>query len=308
MTGFDPAVPQGWPHGHHEESGRERRRDEHEVHGEDTPEHEVHSLRTLFRERRLSIRTMEPRLRLATGAAAASLIGTVLLIALRDVGGADVALGRTGGVVTAMSTPLFIATLVLLSIGLAYVLTGAILASPLIAGIALVVVMAEIGLHTGAFGSVFGFDPLSLFPGWARWSARATLLAITVIAVARDRRRSPPRRAGRASHPAHRVGRVRAAVRLVLRDPEGRVPRHRTSRPVPPVRQHVDARHRRPGDPPAVHRRGRLRRVGRAARRADRGRPQGALRQAARACRGRARTRVDRVRLRAHLPRAVVHR
>lgn len=198
MTGFDPAVPQPWSapppgsrqqhpqvvqhgrheHGRHEDSGREHRHDEPEV-----PEHEVHSLRQLFRSRRLSIRTMEPRLRLATGAAAASLLGTVLLIALRDVGGANVIVGRNGDVVTAISTPLFIATLVLLSIGLAYVLTGAVLASTWIAVVALVLIMAEIGLHTGAFGSVFGFDPLSLLPTWAVWTARAVLLAVLLLAI-----------------------------------------------------------------------------------------------------------------------------
>ena len=120
--------------------------------------HEVSSLRALFRERRLSLRTMEPRLRLATGAAIASLLGTVLLIALRDVGSANVALGHTNNVVTAMSTPLFIATLVLLTIGFSYVVTGALLASPPIAVIALLVITAEIGLYTGAFGPVLGGD------------------------------------------------------------------------------------------------------------------------------------------------------
>lgn len=195
MTGLDPAVPRPWQapppgsrheehpqiarHGRHEQSGREHRSNEPEA-----PEHEVHSLRELFRTRRLSVRTMEPRLRLATGAAAASLIGTVLLIALRDLGGANVIVGRNGAMVTAMSTPLFIATLVLLSLGLAYVLTGAVLASTWIAVVALIAIMTEIGLHTGAFGSVFGLDPLSVVPSWAAWSARAVLLLVLLIAVA----------------------------------------------------------------------------------------------------------------------------
>lgn len=143
----------------------------------------MHSLRQLFRERRLSVRTMDPRLRLATGGAAASLLGTVLLIALRDIGGANVALGRASGVVTAMSTPLFIATLVLLSIGFAYLLTGAALASPPIAIVALVLVTGEIGVHTGAFGSVLGFDPFSLLPDWARWMSRALLAVIWAISI-----------------------------------------------------------------------------------------------------------------------------
>jgi hypothetical protein len=165
--------------------------------------HEVSSLRALFRDRRLSLRTMEPRLRLATGAAIASVLGTVLMIALRDIGGADVALGHTNGVVTAMSTPLFIATLVLLTIGFAYVITGAVLASPLIAVTALLVITAEIGIYTGAFGAVFGGDLYALLPDWARWSSRGLLvliwaLAITVMVV--DRRRGVlPTRAVRLS-------------------------------------------------------------------------------------------------------------
>jgi hypothetical protein len=165
--------------------------------------HEVSSLRVLFRERRLSLRTMEPRLRLATGAAIASLLGTVLLIALRDVGSANVALGHTNNVVTAMSTPLFIATLVLLTIGFSYVVTGALLASPLIAVIALLVITAEIGLYTGAFGPVLGGDLYSLLPTWAQWASRGLIaliwvLAVTVIVI--DRRRGAlPTRAFRLS-------------------------------------------------------------------------------------------------------------
>jgi hypothetical protein len=165
--------------------------------------HEVSSLRTLFRERRLSLRTMEPRLRLATAAAIASLLGTVLMIALRDAGASDVALGHTNGVVTAMSTPLFIATLVLLTIGFAYVITGAVLASPLIAVIALLVITAEIGLYTGAFGPAFGGGLYSLLPEWAQWTSRGLIALIWVLAVAVivfDRRRGVlPTRAVRLS-------------------------------------------------------------------------------------------------------------
>jgi hypothetical protein len=196
VTGFDPTAPQPWatpaPGGHHRTQAGSHEQHGRAKHDDEPPEHEVHSLRALFRQRRTSVRTMEPRLRLAVGAAAASLIGTVLLIALRDIGGANVSLGRNGSVVTAVSTPLFIATLVLLSLGLAYLLTGSVLASTPIAVIAIVVIMGEIGLHTGAFGTVFGLDLLSLFPTWAVWSARGTLAAIGLLAVGvviYDRRR-----------------------------------------------------------------------------------------------------------------------
>ena len=180
---------------HHEAAGRAEHDDR--EHGS----HEVHSLRALFRERRLSLRTMERPLRLATGAAAASLLGTVLLIALRDAGGADVSLGRTSsGVVTAISTPVFVATLVLVSIGFAYVLAGAVLASIPIALLALAIMTLEIGLYTGAFGNLFGFGGFfTLLPSWATWTARGLIvliwvLAAVVIVVDRRHRGEPTRR------------------------------------------------------------------------------------------------------------------
>lgn len=186
MTGFEHTPPQPWSAP--SAGGRHARSAAHEAsgrahHDDEAPEHEVHSLRQLFRDRRLSIRTMDRRLRLATGAAAASMLGTVLLIALRDISPASVALGHNGEMVTAVSAPLFIATLVLLSLGLAYVLTGAVLASPPIAIIALLVIMVEIALHTGALGSVFGIDLFSLLPGWAAWTARSDLVVITLLAI-----------------------------------------------------------------------------------------------------------------------------
>ncbi|MDQ1700565.1 MAG: hypothetical protein QOG34_2428, partial [Frankiaceae bacterium] len=80
-------------------------------------EHEVTSLRRLFAERRLSIATMDRPLRVATAGAVASVLATVLLLALRDVGSSNVYLGRSQGAVTQIGEPLFIAVLVLISIG-----------------------------------------------------------------------------------------------------------------------------------------------------------------------------------------------
>jgi len=152
---------------------------------EEAAEHEVHSLRELFRRRRLSVRTMERPLRLATGAALASLIGVIVLIALRDVDAGQTVIGRVSGVVNEVSTPLFVATLVFVSIGFAYVITGAILASWPLAVLALLVITGTIGYYTGAFGSLLGFSGfIELLPGWARWSARGLLMAIWVVAVA----------------------------------------------------------------------------------------------------------------------------
>ena len=184
MTGFDPTVRQPWtapppaPPEPAQQAGHHNQRER------DVLEHEVHSLRQLFRERRISLRTMDGRLRLAVGAAAASLLGTVLLIALRDASSPDVVLGHNGEVVTAVSAPLFVATLVLLALGLAYVLTGAVLASPPIAIIALVVVMGEIALHTGALGALlFAVDLFKILPTWAAVTARLDLVVITLLAI-----------------------------------------------------------------------------------------------------------------------------
>ncbi|MDQ1744448.1 MAG: hypothetical protein QOE23_2787 [Pseudonocardiales bacterium] len=95
----------------------------------ETVEREASSLRAVFRERRISLTTMDRPLRWATGGALASPLGVALLIALRDVPASNVVLGRSGGQVVQVSAPLFIATLALLALGLAYLVTGAILAS-----------------------------------------------------------------------------------------------------------------------------------------------------------------------------------
>jgi len=167
-------------------------------------EHEISSLRAVFRERRISLRTMDRPLRLATGGALATLLGVALLIALRDIPAPNVVLGRSGGQVLEVSAPLFIATLVLLAVGLAYLVTGAVLASWPVALITLALITAGIGLQAGAFGPVLGnVDFLDLLPGWARWTSRGLLVAIWLIAAA-------------AWAWDHRTGRVTRPLRLLV--------------------------------------------------------------------------------------------
>ncbi len=152
---------------------------------EEEIEQEISSLRALFRERRLSLRTMERPLRLATGGAFASLIGVILLIALRDVRASDIVLGRSGGVVLEISQPVFIATLVLVSIGFAYIMTAAVLASWQVALPALLVLTAVIGVEAGAFGSLVassGF--VTILPGWAQWVTRGLIAAVWLLPAA----------------------------------------------------------------------------------------------------------------------------
>lgn len=162
----------------------------------DTVEHQISSLRAVFGERRISLRTMDQPLRWATGAALGSLLGVALLIALRDIPAPNVVLGRSGGQVVQVSAPLFIATLALLALGLAYLVTGAILASWPVALVTLTLITAMVGLQAGAFGSVIGgVSFLGLLPGWARWTSRGLLVGVWLIAAAAwawDRRTGRP--------------------------------------------------------------------------------------------------------------------
>lgn len=150
--------------------------------GGDSGDGGVSSLREVFRERRLSIATMDRPLRLATAGALASLVGVVALIALRDVPGTQVLLGRTAGVVHEIPAPLFAASLVLLSIGFAYFAAGAVFASWQVTGVSLLLLTAVIGLESGAFGAVPGFSGfLAMLPGWAQWVTRGLLVGLWAV-------------------------------------------------------------------------------------------------------------------------------
>jgi hypothetical protein len=138
-------------------------------------------LREFFAERHLSIATMDRPLRLALAGGLASLVGSVLLIALRGMGTANVVLGVTDGVRTSLSGPLFVATLILLSIGFGYLLTGAVLAHRVVALISVLVITAVVGWETGVLG-IGGLN--AVLPGWARLATRSLLGVIWLIAIA----------------------------------------------------------------------------------------------------------------------------
>jgi hypothetical protein len=147
-------------------------------------EHEVTSLRRLFAERRLSIATMDRPLRVATAGAVASVLATVLLLALRDVGSSNVYLGRSQGAVTQIGEPLFIAVLVLISIGFGYVYAAVSLTSLWIAAPAVLVMTFGIGVYTGAFGDlVGGLNIFDILPAWVRWTDRAILVVLVVLCL-----------------------------------------------------------------------------------------------------------------------------
>lgn len=167
---------------------------EHEV------EHEVTSLRRLFAERRLSIATMDRPLRVATAGAVASVIATVLLLALRDVGSSSVYLGRSQGAVTQIGQPLFVAVLVLISVGFGYVYTAVSLTSLWIATPVALLMTFGIGVYTGALGDlVGGLNIFGLVPTWVRWTDRAILVVLVLLCLGvrvldHSRRREPPTR------------------------------------------------------------------------------------------------------------------
>jgi hypothetical protein len=158
-------------------------------------------LREVFRDRRLSLSSMDPSLRTATAGAAACVLATVLFTALRDVGGTPVYLGRNSSVVTSIAAPMFTASLVLVSLGFGYLLTAATLASRRVAIPVLLLSVVGVGSYTGAFGGlVGGLDLLELLPAWARWTCRgllAAMLGLGAAVMARDHRpgvASAPRR------------------------------------------------------------------------------------------------------------------
>lgn len=167
----------------------ERESDEQEAHGEHGEseglvEHEVTSLRRLFAERRLSIATMDRPLRVATAGAIAAVLATVLLLALRDVSSSNVYLGKSAGAVTQIGSPLFIAVLVLISIGFGYLYAAVSLTSLWIATPVAVLMTLAIGIYTGAIGHfVGGLDLFELAPRWVGWTDRAILVALVALCL-----------------------------------------------------------------------------------------------------------------------------
>ncbi len=143
-------------------------------------EAEERKLLATFRERRLSIATMDTPLRLATGGAMASLLGAAVLVVLRDKG-SPVPVGVTEGVLTTLSTPLFVAALALLALGFGYVLTGAVLGHRPLAVLTVLAITGVLGIETGVLG-IGGLK--AVLPGWARLTTRLLLAAICVVAAA----------------------------------------------------------------------------------------------------------------------------
>lgn len=164
---------------------------------EEDLEHAVTSLRKLFRERRLSIETMDRPLRVATASAAAMVVATGLFLSLRNVGGGRVSLGGSDSI----NTPAFVVVLALVAVGFGYVFAASALTASWIALPVLALLLALVGLYTGVFGDVIG--GIGYFTHWPAgwiWAARSILVAVLLVAVAvqwmRRRRGAPPTAVG----------------------------------------------------------------------------------------------------------------
>ena len=150
-------------------------------------EHAHSSFRAALRERVISIRTMNRPLRLVTGLAVAWLVAAALLIALRDHGpqGPRVSVYVVDNQLVTLSLPVLVASIVLLSMGWAYLLTGAVHAHWAIR-------LAGLGLFTWAMWQ----EGLVAGDGWAAlsWAMLGGIWVVAALAHLYDLRQ---RRRGR---------------------------------------------------------------------------------------------------------------
>lgn len=116
-------------------------------------EHDVIGRRLLevFRERAISIGTMEPQLRLVTGVALLQVIAAAILVGLRNVRMPSVAVSAAEGQQAVVPTPVFWLVIVFVSLAWSYLLTGVLHGHRLVRLVALgVLTLATWDLwHTG---------------------------------------------------------------------------------------------------------------------------------------------------------------
>ena len=141
---------------------------------------ESSTMREVFRDRRIAVRTMDVPLRIATASTIAGLLGAAVLIWLRGAAAPQVALGVTAGAQVTLSLPLFVATMVLLSVGCGLLVSGALFARLVVAIVGLVCLTALIGWTTGILGIGGYLVPL---PDWASWATRIALGLVWVVAA-----------------------------------------------------------------------------------------------------------------------------
>lgn len=136
-------------------------------------------LRTMFKERRIAIETMERPVRIAAAVPAATILACALLLALRRPGLGVIQLGPD----SVMATPLFLGVLAVTSMSLGY-LFSATTATRLWLGIpAVLVLMFIVGGDSGLLTTYLPQVPLETLRPWATWGAAATFLALAVTWV-----------------------------------------------------------------------------------------------------------------------------
>ncbi len=160
-------------------------------------------LRTAFRERRLSLGTMDRPLRLATVGAFASFVATALGIVFRGATDPHVSLGRGAEGSYEIGLPSFGLSLVLVAIGLGYLLTAACLLKPTVGVPALALMLLGIGWYSGAFGGES--DPtgiIDFLPDTAALASRLLLICLALVAIATVvvNHRAQPRHVMRRHH------------------------------------------------------------------------------------------------------------
>lgn len=142
---------------------------------EEAHEHAHSSFRAALHERVISIRTMNRPLRLVTGLAIAWIVAAALLIGLRDHGpqAARVSVYVVDNQLVTIGLPVLVASIVLLSLGWAYLITGAVHAHWALRA-------AGLGLFTWAMWR----EGLVPDGGWAQIAAWGLLGGIWVVAAA----------------------------------------------------------------------------------------------------------------------------
>lgn len=144
------------------------------------PVHDATSLRNIVRERRIDVRGMDLPQRIATGVTVAGLVGSATLIWLRQVSAPQVSLGVSAGEQVTLAVPLFAATLALLCVGFAFLVSGALFARRAVAIVGMVGLTALIAWTTGILG-IGGYSVV--LPAWASWATRIILGAVWVVAA-----------------------------------------------------------------------------------------------------------------------------
>jgi hypothetical protein len=140
----------------------------------------VNGLVNALRERSITLRTMDPLLRWATGLTGAGIVLAAILLLVRELPLGSVAIGSFDNEQVTLSEPLFVGSIGLLAVGCGFLVAGALFARAVFAVITVLLVVLFVGWQTGVLG-IAGLS--ALLPDWALWTTRALLLGVVAVAV-----------------------------------------------------------------------------------------------------------------------------